>query len=82
MPELEKLLRTANPIARSVTGVVRTDKTPSDGISGAAEGVELIGADGRAWRGSAGAEQAAGPYYNPLDVRVQQAMRRRFREMR
>jgi hypothetical protein len=39
-------------------------------------GIELIGPDGRAWRDSLGAGQPTGAYYNPLDPRVQQAMRR------
>nr|MCU0983272.1 family 10 glycosylhydrolase [Pirellulaceae bacterium] len=43
---------------------------------GAEEGIELVGPDGRSWRQSLGAVQPTGAYYNPLDPRVQQAMRR------
>lgn len=40
----------------------------------AAEGIEWIGADGRAWLDTQTPQHGLAPYYNPLHPRVQQAM--------
>jgi len=37
-------------------------------------GLELVGSDGRTWAERNGSPGGVGPYYNPLDPRVQQAM--------
>ncbi|MCA9205956.1 MAG: family 10 glycosylhydrolase, partial [Planctomycetales bacterium] len=47
----------------------------------AADGLELIGPEGRTWVASRGAQRGLAPYYNPLDDRVQQAMRNVVREL-
>jgi hypothetical protein len=39
-----------------------------------AEGIELVGPDGRSWRESQGSNGGLAPYYNPLDPRVQTAV--------
>jgi len=44
-------------------------------------GLEWIGADGRTWSDANAAHRGAGPYYNTLDPRVQQAMIRVAREL-
>ena len=46
-----------------------------------ASGIELTGRDGRTWRQSRGTVRGRGPYYNPLDPRVQQAIERVVREL-
>ncbi len=43
--------------------------------------IELTHADGRTWRQMHGDGRASGPFYNPLDPRVQQAMRRVIGEL-
>lgn len=40
----------------------------------AAQGIELVGPDGRSWREAYGSNRALKPYYNPLDPRVQNAV--------
>ena len=40
----------------------------------AAQGIELIGRNGKSWREEHGAAAGHAPYYNPLDPRVQQAV--------
>lgn len=39
------------------------------------EGIELIGYDGRSWTARFGTNRGQAPYYNPLDPRVQTAVR-------
>ncbi|MCL4678162.1 MAG: hypothetical protein KJ017_06165 [Alphaproteobacteria bacterium] len=79
LPELERLLL-PDPASDRAAGVVvnLSDRTSgsSPAGTGSGEGIELVGSDGRPWRDGVGAAQAAGPYYNPLDPRVQRAMRR------
>ena len=41
----------------------------------AAEGIELVGYDGRSWPARYGTNRGQAPYYNPLDPRVQNAIR-------
>ncbi|MCA9119301.1 MAG: family 10 glycosylhydrolase [Planctomycetaceae bacterium] len=41
----------------------------------AATGIELIGYDGRSWAARFGTNRGQAPYYNPLDSRVQNAIR-------
>jgi len=76
LPELERLLRSADSAGRATASVADVRHSQSTLTTGVREGIELVGGDGRPWRESTGASQAAGPYYNPLDPRVQQAMRR------
>ena len=40
----------------------------------AAQGIELIGPDGRSWREVYGSNHGVAPYYNPLDPQVQEAV--------
>ena len=40
------------------------------------EGIELVGYDGRSWPARFGTNRGQAPYYNPLDPRVQGAIRR------
>ena len=68
LPELEQLLR-ESPVEEA--GDERASEPGTDPT-----GIELVGPDGRTWRTGAGRERASGPYYNPLDPRVQQAIRR------
>ncbi|MDA1048883.1 MAG: family 10 glycosylhydrolase [Planctomycetota bacterium] len=42
----------------------------------AANGIELLGYDGRSWPDRFGTNRGQAPYYNPLDPRVQKAIRR------
>ncbi|HUG71418.1 MAG TPA: family 10 glycosylhydrolase, partial [Pirellulaceae bacterium] len=42
----------------------------------AADGIELLGYDGRSWPARFGTNRGQAPYYNPLDPRVQNAVRR------
>ena len=44
------------------------------GSGSGAEGIELIGPDGRTWREAQGSFGGLAPYYNPLDPRVQNAV--------
>lgn len=60
LPELEAQLR---------------ESPASAGATIASEGIELIGPDGRTWQQRAAEDETVGPRYNPLDHRVQQAMR-------
>ena len=79
LPELERLLLSEAAGDRAAGTVVNlSDRAGSISAAGTGggKGIELVGPDGRPWRDSVGAAQAAGPYYNPLDPRVQQAMRR------
>ena len=41
-----------------------------------ATGIELVGYDGRTWPARFGTNRGQAPYYNPLDPRVQRAVRR------
>lgn len=75
LPELEAALR--QQVALWPAGEVAVG--PQDPTS--ANGLELIGADGKSWRETYGTERSSGPYYNPLDPRVQQAMRRVIGEL-
>jgi hypothetical protein len=50
-------------------------------VDGAAEGIELIGADGQSARESQETGQGTAPYYNPLDLRVQDAVLAAVREV-
>lgn len=68
LPELEVQLR-AQPEAATTVGDL--DMPPRDPV-----GIELVGSDGNTWRATAGGGRPSGPYYNPLDPRVQQAVRR------
>ena len=74
LPELERLLR------EPVGGPGRSETAAGEAgePTGADErtGIELVGPDGRTWRTTAGVKRTAGPFYNPLDQRVQQAIRR------
>ena len=76
LPELENRLRQES--ATSPASPLEPDRqTPRPNtIDPPRSGIELVGLDGRTWRESGGANRAAGAYYNPLDPRVQQAMRR------
>lgn len=47
----------------------------------AGRSIELTDADGRTWRQGHGQAHASGPYYNPLDPQVQQAVRRVIGEL-
>jgi hypothetical protein len=42
---------------------------------GSAEGIELLGYDGRSWPARYGTNRGQAPYYNPLNPRVQNAVR-------
>ncbi|MBI2478373.1 MAG: family 10 glycosylhydrolase [Planctomycetia bacterium] len=46
------------------------------GNSPATTGIELLGYDGRPWPARFGTNRGQAPYYNPLDPRVQNAVRR------
>ncbi|REJ70440.1 MAG: hypothetical protein DWQ31_00935 [Planctomycetota bacterium] len=48
---------------------------------GAASGIRLIGPDGRTWSETFGAPQGRAAYYNPLDSRVQRAIKDVVREL-
>lgn len=39
-----------------------------------ANGIELVGSDGRTWRQARGTQRGMAPYYNPLDPRVQKSV--------
>ena len=45
------------------------------------EGIELVGPDGRTWRETHGPVSGAAPIYNPLDPRVQRAIKDVTREL-
>jgi len=51
------------------------------GNAAEAEGIELVGRDGRTWRESRGSARGLAPYYNPLDPRVQNAVLDVVREL-
>lgn len=76
LPELEHRLH--QEAAASSAPSTQPDRHTSraDPARPSPPGIELVGPDGRTWRESAGANRATGAYYNPLDPRVQQAMRR------
>ncbi len=76
LPELEHRLR-QDPAASSGSSLAADrGPSPADSVPTPPPGIELVGMDGRTWRESVGASRATGAYYNPLDPRVQQAMRR------
>jgi hypothetical protein len=66
LPELENAVRRDVP----------RGTTPAGESGTAVPGLELVNADGRSWRELHGAERTIGAWYNPLDPRVQQALRR------
>lgn len=47
----------------------------------AANGIELLGYDGRSWAARFGTNRGQAPYYNPLDTRVQNAIRHAIDEV-
>lgn len=69
LPELEALLRREVPLGRSPASAAESPENAS------VTGIELVGADGRSWRERLGSERSTGPRYNPLDPRVQAAIR-------
>jgi hypothetical protein len=76
LPELQQ--RLLQNSAASTVSPPQPDRyaSRSNTIDQPQAGIELVGMDGRTWRESIGANRTAGAYYNPLDPRVQQAMRR------
>jgi len=46
-----------------------------------AAGLELVGSKGQTWLAERGARSGLAPYYNPLDLRVQQAVQEVLREI-
>jgi hypothetical protein len=79
LPELETLLRQrTQPALSGRTGPAGGRVRVTDG---APEGIELAVASGRTWRQQSPSERGAGPFYNPLDARVQQAVRRVVAEL-
>lgn len=67
-------LSLSTPLPELETLLRRQDKTTRNSI-------ELTDAGGRTWRQVHGAGRASGPYYNPLDPQVQQAIRRVVAEL-
>ncbi len=75
LPELEDLLRRSAAAAAAAAQPRVGEPTLAPPMD-RAKGILMHRTDGSAWRTSHGADQAVGPYYNPLAPEVQLAVRR------
>lgn len=88
LPELEQLRRSAPDPSRAdqprSAGLATTPATalaPAATTMRNAGALELVGTRGRSWLAENRPREGLAPYYNPLDARVQAAMRRVIQEL-
>lgn len=82
LPELEQLrTQAADSTAADNEPQTGTADTGATFVGAELVGVDLVGTQGRPWLAANQPREGLAPYYNPLDARVQAAMRRVVNEL-